>query len=127
MKKLLLVLGIILLGFGCMPMANSVKFDIYSNYDIVYNRDVMIKDQFPPEILELGEGFVMYMGYSERTKYRDGHTLIYIDQYVFPIECKVEVSNGTVICVEVINNGQAHYSRYVIINGRKYMMSMEQS
>ena len=126
MRKILLVLGMILLGFGCMPLANSVSFDIYSNYDIIYNKDVMIKDQFPPEVLKVGEGFVMYMGKSDKTLWRQKHTLIYVDQYVLPIKDKVNVPNGTVICVEVNNNGKTPYARYVLISGRKYIMSMEQ-
>lgn len=126
MKKILLIIGIVLLVFSCMTTAHFITYDIYSNYGIIYNKDVMLKDQLPPEILDLGEGFVMYMGTSDKTLHKNKHTLIYIDQYMFAIKDKVDVPYKTPICVEVVNGGEAHYTRYVIIEGHKYKMSLEQ-
>lgn len=124
MRKFLIALSFILL-VSCSPLANFEIYDIYSNYAYVYDEDIMIEDSFPPQMLEKGEGFVMYMGESARTMHRNRVTIIFVRQYIFPIKNKVKVPNGSKIYVEVINDGEPHYSRYVIVNGKKYMMDNE--
>lgn len=124
MKKLLLSLGLLLL-IACAPLADSIQCDVHNNYPIIFNEDVMIKDTFPPQVLELDEGYIIYVGTSERTIRRKGITVIFVDDRIFTIKCKVIVPNGSKIYVEVVNKGKSDYSRYIITNGRKYMMYIE--
>ena len=124
MRKFLIILGLILLN-SCMPLANFETYDIYSNYEFVYDENVMIKDEWPPEILEKGEGFIMYRGKSEKTIYRKHITTIFVGEYIFPISCKVKVPNGSKIYEEIINKGEPLYRRYIIVNSKKYMMYSE--
>ena len=121
MKKLILLLFIALLS--CAPMAEFIEYDIYSNYAYIYDEDIMIKDYFPPVILEKEESYVIYLGESLKTKRAAGETLIYVKEKIYPICGKVKVMNGTRIYIQLSNPTGLKYVFHLILDGKRYMQS----
>ena len=123
MKKFILILFLAIFSLSCAPMAEFIEYDIYAWHPFIYDEDVMIKDHFPPLILEKGESYVVYLGESIRTKRSSGETSIYVKEKVYPICGKVSVWNGTRIYLELSNPTGLEYKYHLIFDGKRYMQN----